>query len=639
MSSGDDSRSPRAASLMPLPKEVTHIMVGTARLSRVECWSVTMMLGLQTVLLVLIAATTSPTMDEPAHLASGLVHWQSGTIDSYKVNPPLVRLIATSPLVLAGRSVEFATASTTVMRTEFVLGEQWLLIRRAESVADMVIARVACIPVILVGSIVVFWWARKLYGPAAGLVALALWCFSPNILGHGALMTPDGAAASMGLLACCVYSRWLRTPRWSLTLASGWCLGLALLTKSTWIVLLGLFPLMTCFHDVFLAGSQRPVLRRKGVLVRTSQQLVMLAAGLFVLASGYGYEGCFRKLGDYEFVSAALTRENEEPESDKVNRFRGTWLEDVPVPFPAAFLEGIDLQKVDFEKKTPAFLAGRWGEQGWWYYYLYATAVKVPLGTWGLFVIAVASTCVGAWRGLRADEFVMLIPAATIFILVSSQTGLNHHMRYVLPSFPLIFVFIGRVGQREYLRPVGVRWTVLGLLAATVVSSLATVPHSLAYFNEASGGPLRGHEHLVDSNIDWGQDLLQLKRWLHRRPDATPFFLAYWGPVEPSLLGIEYETVPDLSVVATRVHHGRIEERTLQPGWYAVSVNVLRGHPLTPALARTIQARWLRRSDPANAAYFLALKPAARAGYSILIFHVTDEDSQRLSEFLSRARP
>src|SRR5439155_22186730 len=68
-------------------------------------------------------------------------------------------------------------------------------------------------------------------------------------------------------------------------------------------------------------------------------------------------------------------------------------------------------------------------------------------------------------------------------------------------------------------------------LAASIASSLAVFPHSLSYFNELAGGPENGPAHLLDANIDWGQDLLELKRWSDAHPAARPFHLAYFRPV------------------------------------------------------------------------------------------------------------
>ena len=165
------------------------------------------------------------------------------------------------------------------------------------------------------------------------------------------------------------------------------------------------------------------------------------------------------------------------------------------MPLPKSYVEGIDLQKRDFEHyNEKSYLNGVWSDHGWWYYYLEALALKVPLGTWLLLLFAAHAASGGRRRGRpphrprnpsfspsagdgsprtgsRAagacsklsrsgegnvegasrpaagwrDEFTLLFPALVILAFVSCQTGFNEHMRYVLPIFPFFFIWIGRV--------------------------------------------------------------------------------------------------------------------------------------------------------------------------------------------------
>ena len=205
----------------------------------------------------------------------------------------------------------------------------------------------------------------------------------------------------------------------------------------------------------------------------------------------------------------------------------------------------------------------------------------------------------------------LLSPAVVILAFVSSQTGFSEHMRYVLPIFPFFFVWIGRlaplVGRRH--------WLLTGAAAAAFVwstaSSLAIYPHSLSYFNELAGGPLGGPEHLIHSNVDWGQDLFFLKRWLERHPEAKPLKLAYFGYCDPKYLGIDY-TAPE----PIAGHYNSAAK--IPPGWYAVSVNFVRG---LPYFTYRGDGTKVLLSQDAFAA-FQKLTPTALAGYSIYIYHV-----------------
>jgi hypothetical protein len=299
---------------------------------------------------------------------------------------------------------------------------------------------------------------------------------------------------------------------------------------------------------------------------------------------------------------------------DVRNRFQGTWLAGVPVPVPKNYLMGIDLQKWDFERKMWSYLRGEWRLGGWWYYYLYALAIKEPLGTWVLVFLAAGVTLwaggisrgphpppltAGPWRysaGWR-DELVLLAPAAVVLTLVSSQTGFNHHLRYVLPIFPFVFIWASKVARAVELE----HWKIASVAGAALIwsvgSSLYYYPHSLSYFNELVGGPKGGHYHLGNSNIDWGQDLFYLKDWLDEHPEATPLRLAYDMPlVDPKLAGVEYTGRPPAGA---------------EPGWHAVSVNQIHN-----------------RSGEYE--YFLQFEPVAMAGYSIYIYHITLDEANRV---------
>jgi hypothetical protein len=156
-----------------------------------------------------------------------------------------------------------------------------------------------------------------------------------------------------------------------------------------------------------------------------------------------------------------------------------------------------------------------------------------------------------------------------------------------------------------------------------VLSSLWIYPHSLSYFNELIGGPRSGHYHLGGSNVDYGQDLLKLKRWYDLHPNARPLGLAYWDleSVDPHVAGIEYFTPPSGPRPGVSNGTTNADELGPMPGWFAVNVNVLHGDD------------WPGRSGYANwgfYGYFLEFSPVARAGYSIHIYHVTVDDANRV---------
>jgi hypothetical protein len=576
-------------------------------------------------LLLWNATRHSPTIDEIGFLAAGLNHWHTATFDLYRVNPPLPRLAATLPLAAAGvREPNQLLDTRPLFRPEFALGREFVNQQGERAFWYFTEARCACLVFSLLGGYVCFRWARELYGPASGLLAAGLWSFCPIVMGHASLITADTAAAALGTLAYYLFWRWTRQPDWPGAYWAGLGLGVALLCKTSWLLLFLLWPLSWAGVRLF---EQRRLIWPHWV-AQGVQVCLMLVLGVVTVDAGYLFEGCFDRLEDYPFVSQALTVETGP--YYRQNRFTETCLGAIRVPFPRNFVSGIDVQKSDFEKGLWSYLGGEWRRSGWWYYYLYGLAVKWPLGTWLLLLLAVSSIAVGrsitcTWR----DEVTLALPGITLFVLVSSQTGFNHHLRYILPSLPFAYIWMSRVLDEGAPRFALWKALVFGAVLWSAGSSFMVYPHSLSYFNELAGGPMNGSAHLVDSNLDWGQDVFYLKRWLDDHPDARPLRLAYFGYFDPRVAGIQFSLPPaglpydsELSDLSSR----EVESLGPKPGWFAVSVTLLRGYEFSLADGKG----GMQRPKRGTYTYFQRFRPVATAGYSIFIYHIGEEECNRV---------
>lgn len=411
------------------------------------------------------------------------------------------------------------------------------------------------------------------------------------------------------------------------------------------------------------------------------QQLgVILLLGLYTLNMGYLFDGSFCPLGKYVFNSQMFCgpETSENPHAPAVqNRFAGRWLGAIPVPLPAEFVQGIDTQRLDFERGLPSYLRGQWADHGWWYYYLYALAVKEPLGTWCLVAMAFGMTvsgifkkpppppaplpegeascckklplvgrCSASWR----DEMVVLLPLLTILIFVSSQNGFSAHSRYIVLVLPFLFVWTSKVAGAFEVHPFTRKRLAMATMVVLAVvwsvgSSLSVYPHSLSYFNELavvlstpadasypkpigrsnanhgilstvknliSAGPRNGPRHLLDSNIDWGQDLFYLKHWLDVHPKVKLDGLAYWGSYSTTLVDIPETPMPPAGPTNDLASESdNSVESGPQSGWYALSVNEI--------YDRSQRFR-----------YFLHFEPTATAGYSIYIYYITTDEANRV---------
>ncbi len=567
------------------------------------------LLALHALLLLVSARLHFVTVDESGHIPAGLSHWRTGRFDLYRVNPPLPRMLATLPLLLAGADTNFgALPDQPGARPEWVAGQRFAA-ANAERYLDLLrLARLAGVVWSLLGGLLLYRWSSELHGPRAGLLALVLWCFEPNILAHAGLATADLPATVAGLAATYASWRYLRAPSWSAAWFTGLLLGIAQLTKFTWLLLYGLWPLLALLY--WWSHRDRA---RVAIATRCGQGLFLFGLSLLVLNVGYGFQGTGRPLGDYTFISRLFAGQDLDAQGG--NRFRDTWLGGVPVPLPADYLLGIDLQRRDFEAEWPFYLAGEWHKGGCWYFYLYALALKVPLGILALVLGAAVALGLGRRTTPLRDELVPWTSALVILIAVSSQTGLNY-FRYLLPMMPLLLL-IASGGGRLFEWTTCKRGLVVAALAGwSVAGSLLVFPHCLSYFNEAAGGPKNGHHHLVDSNLDWGQDLLFLQHWLKEHPEARELGLASFSPIDPRILGIHFRLPPLTGEFGPRA------------GTFAVSVHFIQGGAF---LAPDGQGR-LKMVPREGLSYFRQFQPIARAGYTLWIYHITAEEANEVRQ-------
>jgi hypothetical protein len=207
-----------------------------------------------------------------------------------------------------------------------------------------------------------------------------------------------------------------------------------------------------------------------------------------------------------------------------------------------------------------------------------------------------------------------MIPMGFVLIAVSSQTGFSQHVRYAFGILPFLFVWCGKLMNPIAVKRKGVRIAVMTCIGFTILSSLYVYPHSQSYFNELAGGPSNGPAHLADSNVDWGQDLLLLKRWLDHQSVSQPLYVAYYGEVDPRLAGIQFKLPP----VAENAETDRPLPAPLPSGWYAVSVSLLRGRPYAIFDGKGGRKPCL----PDGFRYFNSMTPVDRIGYSIYIYRI-----------------
>ena len=546
----------------------------------------------------------SPIVDEPVHLAAGYSYLVTRDFRLNPEHPPLIKMIAAAPLLLLG--LDFRTDELTSW--DGVIGFPTRFVFRNSLPADVIVFW-GRLPIVLISAALgwfTFWWARQLAGILAGMLALALYVLDPNIMAHSQLVTTDVGLAALFALAVYVLVRYLGRPtRLNLWLVGG-AFALALLAKFSAVFIIPTYALITLVH-----------LARRGWSALWSSwwrlSAVMVAATIVLTFVAYGFE--MRTIGRAPASAVAFLERHTSPSS----AVRGVILavgSNIPVPAPS-FWKGM-LESAGRQERA-SYLRGQSYAGSRPDYFPVAFAVKTPVGTLALLFIA---SLVLAYRVFFApervpvslDEWAVLLSAAVFFGL-TILNGHNIGVRYLLPILPLIFIFIA--SQLNWLYERRGRWklivpsAVVALVTFVLVSSLRTYPHYLAYFNEFVGGPRNGWRYLVDSNLDWGQDLPGLKTYL-KLHNIDDVYLNYFGPTRcgPRVCsevldyyGIRWKPVPSTEEVA----------RTGAPrGVVAVSIS------------------WLTLYDPKGDSWLWAYRPTATIGHSIWVFDLRDHRPERV---------
>lgn len=485
----------------------------------------------------------SCTVDEFGNLPLAVAYWRGdGNLHIDRGNPPLTRWIQGVPLLAAKPSLGTSPAELDSIRTSWDLGYRFEDAHRRDYHRLLVRARTGTLLLLLATVAGVFVLAQGLWGATPALAAATLAACCPNLLAHGRLVTPDAGLACFGIWTVWAASRaWRRaTPGWAAV--AGVLAAAASLAK---------FPGLLFAALAAVAVVLPPAPRR------AARAGVFAVAFLLPLYAAYG------------FPPPGL--------------FHG-----VPTPLPGGVVAGLTAQLA--EAPYPAFLLGELREDGgWWHYHLVAFLVKTPLPALALFTW-------GAWRAARdrrREAALPLIAAAIFFVAFGAATRKNVGVRYVLPVFPLLQVaaaaaFVPRPGA-----PRAVRALPWGLLALAVAAGILASAAPLASFNgiERLLGGKRAV--LVDSNLDWGQALPDLRDW-QKREHVDQVQLAYFGRIDPSIYGVSWHSLPSHSV------RGPVAlSATFAAGRpYAVLVKEKPGAPTTRAWSSKDTWAWLEGIPP-----------------------------------------
>jgi hypothetical protein len=541
----------------------------------------------------------SPTFDEPLHIYAGYSYLQWRDFRVNPEHPPLAKVLAALPLL----ALEVDTASITRAERDFVQHRKdygWILANHlfmsnddAESL--FLYAKLVMIGLAAMLGIFVFIWARALYGLTAGIIALALYSFDPNILAHSSVVHTDVPFALWFFAGTYFFWRTSNRFTWINLLCTALFFALSSITKFSFIVVLPIWAVLGIIR-VFSSEPQQSQITSPELVDRVSSKLVLLvtvlatAVGAAYLAVWTAYGFCFDAVAQQQgqmLVGRLLSKDS--------------WLSPFLVLnsqyfiLPEAWVYGLLDTFKDLDRSS--YLFGEISNDGSWLYFPIAFAVKTPLPT--LLLIGAALGLLFRGRAYKGESF--LLVAVLMFFSVAVWSRLNIGVRHVLPIYPFLFVWLGGTVKKIWVRENSTaRLSTLFIGIWLLASCLKTYPDYLAFFNELAGGSENGRRILVDSNLDWGQDLKGLKLWMDNHKLKKIEF-AYFGTVDPSYYGIN--AVPAPGSITPFWRGGKDNLPT--SSYIAISATYLEG---------------LYLADKDTYAVFRGKAPIASIGHSILVF-------------------
>ena len=486
--------------------------------------------------------TKSVTADEIFHVTGGYLFDRYGDYRIHPDNGVLPQRLHALPAVLAGaKPPPFAgndywrASDVQVMSYQFFYesgNDHWPLLMRA---------RVMNLLFSLGAGLLVFFWARGLAGDAAGLVALGLLAFSPTWLAHGPLATSDAAAALLLTASAGAYWWQLKGGGYLRVLASALVFGLACVAKFSAVLLLPVFVFLTAWHFLSVPAGERRLARvvaRLAVHAAAAWLVIWACFGFRYSAFAPGLPPADHFIRSWDWMLSQLGW--QEP---VISLFRSRHL------LPEGFLFGYTHANVGSQARA-AFLAGEYSSSGWVQFFPLAFLWKsTPAELAGLALALVAAALhwprVREWAGRLAPLLVLV----AVYGVVALASHLNIGHRHLLPLYPALCIVAGIAAMRIVTAPrvrLAFAWL---LVTAQGLSAVFIHPHYLAYFNGFAGGPANGWRLLVDSSLDWGQDLSGLRRWLDAQAmsaDAPtrPLYLSYFGSADPEYYHLDAARLP-----------------------------------------------------------------------------------------------
>jgi 4-amino-4-deoxy-L-arabinose transferase-like glycosyltransferase len=472
-----------------------------------------------------VVARKSITADEIVMVPAAYYHLAAGNFQLVNEHPPLSKILAAVPLLFVQPDEirpEQLAAPPGSPDAKWAYQESFWENNPGLFESLSFWPRVPMVALTCALGLLVFLFARDLFGPAAAVLAVALFAFEPTVLAHGRVVQTDIPAAFGYLLLFYALHCYDAAPAPRRAAILGAAAGVALLSKFSMLIAA---PVLAVY---FLApprrGQTRPTVFKHAALAALAALVVVNAAYFFQ----------HRALNDVDarWIQTAF------PSSAGAVTGATRALSFI---LPTDFVLGVFFQIWHNGQGHAAGLLGMYSNTGWWYYFPVAFALKTTL-PFLLLSLASLAWAAHAWARTRDARLPWLLVPFAVYTLFVLFSNIDIGVRYYLPAYPFLFILSGALLERllrsRRARRAGA-FAAAALLCWVAVEAVRAYPDHMTYMNQlASRAP--HWWYLSDSNVEWGDDVRDLAAYLRARGETRVRAAFLGGFLTLHHYGVEY---------------------------------------------------------------------------------------------------
>ncbi len=606
----------------------------------------------------------SAIVDELAHIPAGYSYLKFGDNRLNPEHPPLLKDLSAIPLVFL--NLNFPIESNywqQYINGQWDVGRVFLY--ESGNNADQIIQLARIFPIILtlLTAFLVYLLAKKFVGPYWALLPFILFSFSPLFLAHGHYVTTDIAAAFGAILIFLIVIPKMMQPSKKNLLVAGLFLGIAQLTKFSLLLfypLIIIFILIWKIVQIIKQKKSHLTISPLKEILKTLGNIIIV----FIISFGVIYLVYLPQNINYPIEKQVYDTEQilysfaggPDPQLETCRHWTGSISRQmrcvaeidialsknkITKPFAQYLLGALMVVERSTGGNTGYFL-GNISNSGWHEYFPIVFLIKEPIPSLILIFLAIfwsfknfiKSTIDNIknknwwtklinWLSQNFLLFCILI-FIIIYSIFSIRSPLNIGYRHLTVIIPLIYILTADQIKKWWLgvknnvdsqsifsllinfnqiKKIGIKTIlILILIMWYIIEALIISPHFIAYFNEFVGGAKNGYKYVVDSNLDWGQDLKRLAKFVEEN-NINKIKLDYFGGGSPTYyLQEKFE------------HWQSAKGQPETNSWLAVSLTFLQNSQGKPVPGFHINPKdtynWLKDKNP-----------TARIGYSIFVYH------------------